>query len=84
MIYILVEDYKIGCEKYSDIIGVPSSKENANKMIKDYFGEDIKELSHRDVEDSGIEWVKTLDIQLTQNQRATTTVSLLYYKFDTI
>lgn len=44
-----------------DIIGVASTVENAEKLIPAYYGDDYKELSHRDIREN-IEWEKRLEV----------------------
>ena len=44
------------------VIGVADSVENAEKVIKEHYG-DYKELSHRDIRDSSIEYSKSLEVK---------------------
>lgn len=81
-VYVLREDYFLLGEKHTDIIAVLSSKDNAAKTITDYFGEDVKEIGHQTVEDSAVEWIKTLEITLTHKVRQEVTLTLEYFIID--
>jgi len=45
---------------YSDVLGVFDSPNVNMEVLQSYYGQDAKELSHTQVEDSGIEWRKTV------------------------
>lgn len=49
------------------IIGVVSTKENALKMIQDYFGSDSFIFDIIDVRDSGIEFTCTVNVDYLTN-----------------
>ena len=44
------------------VIGVADSVVNAEKVIKEYYGE-FKEISHEDVGESNIEWLKVIEVE---------------------
>ena len=51
----------------SIVIGVADSVENAEKVIKEYYG-DFKEISHEDVGESNIEWIKVIEVEYPNNE----------------
>lgn len=44
------------------VIGVADSVENAEEMIKKYYGE-FEEISRNDIQDSGLEYSKVLEVK---------------------
>ena len=44
------------------VVGVADSIENAEKVIKEYYGE-FKEISYNDIRDSNLEYSKVLELK---------------------
>lgn len=58
IVYVLIEesvDFK-----ETDSLGVVSSPENADKLLNEYYEDDIVDIHHRDVNEGGIVWIKTI------------------------
>ncbi len=49
------------------VIGVADSVVNAEKVIKEYYGE-FKEISHHDVGESNIEYIKVVEVKYPNNE----------------
>ena len=67
----------------STIIGVADSIENAEKMILEYYGK-YKEINCIDVRDSGIEYIKYIEILDINNKPCLVEISLLNYIINSI
>jgi len=50
-----------------DVIGVADSVEKAGELIKGCYGDDYRELSHRDIRDSSLEYIKILEVKDSDN-----------------
>lgn len=44
------------------VVGVADSVDNAEKIINEYFGK-YKEISHKDIRDSNLEYSKVLELE---------------------
>jgi hypothetical protein len=65
------------------VIGVADSVKSAEKVIREYYG-DYKELNHRDVRDSSIEYLKWLEVKDHLNEPYTVRVSLQWFTVNEI
>ena len=63
------------------VIGVASSIERAEGLIKDYYGE-FKEVEFRDIRDSNLEYSKTLEVLDHLNSPYKVTVWLEWFEIN--
>ncbi len=82
IVYVLHEvdhdDYE------TDVIGTFSTPEKVLEGIITYYGRDYKEKSHRDVKESGIEWIKVLTLKHCMGFEYEVTITLMYYELDNV
>ena len=75
IVYVIHEkDWKY---KEEDVLGVVSDINNVDNLLKDYYGK-YETISFRDVRDSTIEYIKT--IQVDGNKYEITIISFLLDK----
>ena len=74
IVYVIHEkDWKY---KEEDVLGVVSDINNVDNLLKDYYGK-YETISFRDVRDSTIEYIKT--IQVDGNKYEITIISFLLF-----
>ena len=59
-VYVLIE--RDLADDDVTVVGVVDSVENSEKFMGEYYGS-YELLKHEDIRDSGIEWVKTINIE---------------------
>lgn len=47
----------------TDVIGVCSSLDSVNKLIDEYYGDSLKQISYTDIRDSTLEWSKVFEVE---------------------
>lgn len=47
----------------TDVIGVGSSLDSVNKLIDEYYGDSLKQISYTDIRDSTLEWSKVFEVE---------------------
>lgn len=68
-------------DKEQDVIGVCSSIENAEKLIKEYYGEFI-EISKQDIRDSTLEYSKILEIKGIDEETYRVKITLQWFSLN--
>lgn len=67
-----------------DVIGVADSPENAEKIIAEYYGNDMTEISHTDIGESNLEWQKKLSVIGVNDEPYEVTVCLEWFEINRI
>ena len=68
-------------DKEQDVIGVCSSIENAEKLIKEYYGEFI-EISKQDIRDSTLEYSQILEIKGIDEETYIVKITLQWFSLN--
>jgi hypothetical protein len=63
------------------IIGVADSVENAEKVIKEYYG-DYEVIGFRNIQDSNMEYCKTLEVEGIQGKSHRVDVTLEWFELN--
>jgi len=82
-VYLLFENISEG-EPY-EVIGVISDPNIFEKIFDYYYGKGFwRTIDYRDVRDSGIEWVRKLEVSEDGEKAYTITITCHYYLVDDI
>ncbi len=65
------------------VIGVADSTENAEKIIKEYYG-DFKEISYTDIRDSNLQYSKVLEVMDHLNEPYRVQITLEWFEVNVL